>query len=141
MDPQVRKYLEGTEVHRGSPSVSAEQEQQAQQSALGSSGAFEQARPPTQETGGAPNEEDQPVPSQVVPLSRISEVLRNEEEYQRKKTAPIPTIVVDEEEEDADMNVPIRMVMKRMKFVGHRPRQAKVMKLDTQDPIAQPVVP
>ncbi|GAB2278644.1 hypothetical protein Dimus_013321 [Dionaea muscipula] len=63
--------------------------------------------------------------------SRIGEVLEHEREYQRRKVALVPTIIVDDEEEDVDMNVPIKRVMKCMKSLGHRPRQAKVRKLNT----------
>ncbi|GAB2294720.1 hypothetical protein Dimus_028915, partial [Dionaea muscipula] len=91
------EVLEGTKAHRRSPTGATEQEQQ-HQSAPGSSGASEQARPPTQEHGE----------------------VSFEEAYGGRTTAetessPTPTVVVDVDEEDTNMNVPISCHLKRRK--------------------------
>ncbi|GAB2290027.1 hypothetical protein Dimus_024321 [Dionaea muscipula] len=59
--PSSSEVLEEIEAHRGSPTVSVEQEQQAsqEQTAVGpSSGPYEHARPLVGETKRATDEED-----------------------------------------------------------------------------------
>ncbi|GAB2284152.1 hypothetical protein Dimus_018619 [Dionaea muscipula] len=127
------EVLKETEAHRRSPAGLIEPQQQAQQSAPGSSGASEQARPTTKEPGEIPVEENRPIPLWIVPLSQIDEVMRNEEEYQSKKNAPTPTVVVDVDEENADMNLPISSHLKRRKSMGHSPKEAVQKKESIQE--------
>ncbi|GAB2268014.1 hypothetical protein Dimus_002992 [Dionaea muscipula] len=56
------------------------------------------------------------------------------EEPQKKTTKPIPTVVVDDDEEDADMTMPISGHLKRMEFVSHGPMGAKRRKMNTPAP-------
>ncbi|GAB2268772.1 hypothetical protein Dimus_003717, partial [Dionaea muscipula] len=70
----------------------------------------------------------------VVPLwsIRLEDVIKYCEppQHQKQHQAPIPTVIIDDAEEDADMTMPIKSHLKRMKFIGHGPMGAKRRKLE-----------
>ncbi|GAB2299213.1 hypothetical protein Dimus_033284 [Dionaea muscipula] len=85
---------------------------------------------------GLLNKQDQPLETleRYHLKSHIDDLVRNEEEFQRRKNAPTPTLIVYDDEEDADMTVPINSHLKRMKSIGHGPMGAKRRKMNTLTP-------
>ncbi|GAB2268013.1 hypothetical protein Dimus_002991 [Dionaea muscipula] len=78
--------------------------------------------------------QNQPISLRIIPLSHIDAVLKHMEEPQKKTTKPNLTVVVDDDEEDADMTMPISGHVKRMEFVSHGPMGAKRRKMNTPAP-------
>ncbi|GAB2272883.1 hypothetical protein Dimus_007699 [Dionaea muscipula] len=59
---------------------------------------------------------------------------QQQQQQQQQQQAPIPTVVIKESEEDADMTIPSRCHLKKRKSVGHGPMGAKRKKLLTLTP-------
>ncbi|GAB2303243.1 hypothetical protein Dimus_037238, partial [Dionaea muscipula] len=75
-----------------------------------------------------------PIPVRIVPLNHIDEFLRHIEEPQQKQKPLTLTVVVDVDEKDTHMTVPINSHLKRMKSVCHDLMGAKRRKLITATP-------